>query len=75
MKSYIGLHIPDKTSYVYDALGNRTNVNVQNGSDVNYVVDCLTNRYNSVGSNSLTYDEAGNLIVDKDGKLVPSDTK
>jgi len=29
--------------------------------------DNLTNRYNSVGGNSLTYDAAGNLTTDKDG--------
>jgi len=35
-------------------------------SDVNYVVDYLTNRYEKVGDANLAYDAAGNLIVDKD---------
>ena len=34
---------------------------------MNYVVDNLTNRYEKVGDANLSYDEAGNLIVDKDG--------
>jgi len=34
---------------------------------VNYVIDANTNRYDSVGGNSLTYDAAGNLTTDKDG--------
>jgi len=49
-----------------DDLGNRTNVNIKDGSDVNYVVADLTNRYTSVDGNSLTYSKAGGLEVDKD---------
>jgi YD repeat-containing protein len=50
-----------------DDLGNRTKVNVRDGNDVNYVVDDLTNRYNTVGDANLSYDSAGNLTADKDG--------
>jgi len=50
-----------------DLLGNRTKVNVRDANDVNHAVDNLTNRYNTVGGANLTYDQAGNLAVDKDG--------
>jgi|GEM_PF-1237932 len=50
-----------------DKLGNRESVNVRDGNDVNYAVDTLTNRYDSIGANSLEYDPAGNLIKDRDG--------
>ena len=53
--------------FTMDDLGNRTTVNVRDGNDVNYVVDNLTNRYNSVGDANLSYDSAGNLTADKDG--------
>ena len=53
--------------FAMDKLGNRTNVNLKDGNDVTYSVDNLTNRYNTVGGNSLTYDAAGNLTKDKDG--------
>jgi YD repeat-containing protein len=52
--------------FTMDDLGNRTKVNEHDGADVNYVVDNLTNRYDSVGANSLTYNEAGDLIQDRD---------
>jgi len=42
-------------------------VNVWDGNNVDYVIDANTNRYDSVGGNSLTYDAAGNLTTDKDG--------
>jgi len=59
----------DDTNEIFtmDDLGNRDTVNLRSGSDVNYVVDVLTNRYTAVGSNSLSYDSAGNLTRDKDG--------
>ena len=53
--------------FTIDDLGNRTSVNVRDGNNVAYSVDNLTNRYNSVGGNSLTYDKAGNLTTEKDG--------
>ncbi|MHC4867878.1 MAG: hypothetical protein ACYTEX_27725, partial [Planctomycetota bacterium] len=49
-----------------DDLGNRDNVNMRDGSDVNYVIDNLTSRYESVDGNNLAYDAAGNLVTDKD---------
>jgi len=52
--------------FTMDDLGNRTKVNEHDGNDVTYSVDNLTNRYNSVGPNSLAYDKAGDLIHDKD---------
>jgi YD repeat-containing protein len=53
--------------FAMDDLGNRTTVNVRDGNDVNYLVDSLTNRYNTVGDANLSYDSAGNLTADKDG--------
>lgn len=50
-----------------DDLGNRTEVDLRDGSDETYVVDDDTNRYTSIGGNNLTYDDAGNLTTDKDG--------
>lgn len=41
-------------------------INVRDTNDIVYSVDNTTNRYNSVGGNSLTYDKAGNLTTDKD---------
>ena len=43
------------------------NVNYPDGNDVNYLVDNLTNRYNTIGDANLSYDSAGNLTADKDG--------
>jgi len=53
--------------FTMDDLRNRTTLNVRDGNDVNYLVDNLTNRYNSVGDANLTYDSAGNLTADKGG--------
>ncbi|MFC1678049.1 hypothetical protein ACFL3G_13445 [Planctomycetota bacterium] len=50
-----------------DDLGNRNNVNLRSGSNEDYVIDANTNRYTSVGGDSLTYDAAGNRTTDKDG--------
>ena len=40
---------------------------MRDGNNVNYDIDSLTNRYDSVGGNNLTYDAAGNLTKDKNG--------
>jgi YD repeat-containing protein len=48
-------------------LGNRDSVIVRDGNNVNYDIDNLSNRYESVGGNTLAYDAAGNLTTDKDG--------
>ncbi|MHC4648597.1 MAG: hypothetical protein ACYTBJ_24335, partial [Planctomycetota bacterium] len=34
---------------------------------MNYVIDYLTNRYSKVGDANITYDQAGNLKVDRQG--------
>ena len=34
---------------------------------MNFVVDDDTNRYTSIGGNSITHDDAGNVTADKDG--------
>ncbi|MHC4621197.1 MAG: RHS repeat-associated core domain-containing protein, partial [Planctomycetota bacterium] len=34
---------------------------------MNYIIDYLTNRYSKVGDANITYDQAGNLALDKDG--------
>jgi len=52
--------------FTMDDVGNRSNVNLKDESDVNYVVDNLTNRYDRVGDANLAYDAARNLVVDKD---------
>ena len=53
-------------AFTIDDLGNRSNVNVRDGNDIAYSIDNSTNRYNSVGGSSLTYDKAGSLTADKD---------
>jgi len=50
-----------------DDLSNRTNVKLRDDSNEVYVVDANTNRYDSVGGNSLAYDAAGNLATDNQG--------
>jgi len=48
-----------------DKLGNRDQVHTRDGNNIDYVIDDLTNRYDKVGNNTLTYDVAGNLKKDK----------
>jgi len=51
-----------------DALGNRTgDQTLRDDGTVNFTVDSLTNRYASVGGNSITHDDAGNLTTDRQG--------
>ncbi|MFC1739701.1 hypothetical protein ACFL1G_11755 [Planctomycetota bacterium] len=59
----------DSTDEVFtiDDLGNRDTVNLRSGSDEDYDIDELTNRYEEIDSASLEYDNAGNLARDKDG--------
>jgi len=59
--------LTEDEQFTYDDLGNRTNVNLRSGSNESYSVNSTTNRYNSVGGNSITYDDAGNMTIDKDG--------
>jgi RHS repeat-associated protein len=50
-----------------DDLGNRSgSINLRSGT-VNFTVDDDTNRYTSIGGNSTTHDDAGNLTTDKNG--------
>jgi RHS repeat-associated protein len=64
---YLKGELTEDEVFTMDDLGNRTEVNLRNGSDETYVVDDDTNRYTSIGGNNLTYDDAGNLTTDKDG--------
>ena len=51
-----------------DDLGNRDgNKTLRSDGTVNFVVDDDTNRYTSIGGNTITHDNAGNLTTDKDG--------
>jgi RHS repeat-associated protein len=52
-----------------DDLGNRTTVNLRSGLDQVYMASTpnLTNRYTTIDSQPLAYDEAGNLTQDHDG--------
>jgi RHS repeat-associated protein len=48
--------------------GGRTVVGVLRGDGaVGFTVQSSTNRYTSIGGNSISHDDAGNLTVDKDG--------
>lgn len=50
-----------------DDLGNRSgNQTLWDDGTVSFAVDTLTNRYSSVGGDTLTHDDAGNLTGDKD---------
>ncbi len=40
---------------------------MRDGNNVDYDIDNLSNRYDSVDGNTLAYDAAGNLTTDKDG--------
>ena len=51
----------------YDKLGNRDGVQYLREGTENYSVDSATNRYDSVGGNSLTNDDARNLTGDPKG--------
>ena len=53
--------------FVYNDLGNRDLVNLKAGSDEDYVIDANNNRYVTIDSNALEYDNAGNLTKDKNG--------
>ena len=57
----------DDEVFTMDDLGNRLNVNLRSDTNEVYAVDANSNRYNSVGGNSLSYDAAGNLTTDADG--------
>jgi len=54
-------------AFTIDDLGNRDSVIVRDGNNVDYDIDNLSNRYDSVGGNTLAYDAAGNLTKDRQG--------
>jgi len=54
-------------TFTMDKLGNRDQVHTRDGNNIDYVIDDLTNRYDSIGGSSLSYDAAGNLTKDKNG--------
>jgi RHS repeat-associated protein len=59
---------PDREdSFVMDSLGNRTGDQTLSDGTVNFTVNSLTNRYTSIGGNSISHDAAGNLTQDHDG--------
>lgn len=50
-----------------DDLGNRDgNQSLRDDGTVDFTVDSATNRYSSVGGNSISHDDAGNMSTDKD---------
>jgi hypothetical protein len=49
-------------AFTIDDLGNRDLVNGRDGNNVDYAIDNLTSRYDSVRGNTLRYDAGGNLI-------------
>ncbi|MBL7214296.1 MAG: transposase [Phycisphaerae bacterium] len=55
-------------AFAMDDLGNRDgSQTLRDGSSDSYSVDTTTNRYTSIDSANLDYDDAGNLTDDKDG--------
>ena len=64
----IGLLTEDE-QFTYDKLGNRENVNLRDGTNQDYAVNYLTNRYDNDQSEDIvcTYDDAGNTTVDPNG--------
>jgi RHS repeat-associated protein len=59
---FVDYNDTNSTSYVYDSLGNRVNVN-ENGSVTSYVRNSL-NQYTTVSGASYSYDDNGNLTDD-----------
>ncbi len=55
--------LTEDEQFTYDSLGNRTNVNLRNGSDEVYSLanPNLNNQYTAIGGISLTHDTAGNM--------------
>jgi hypothetical protein len=47
--------------------GNQTLRDDPGAHGMNFVVDDDTNRYTSIGGDSITHDDAGNVAADKDG--------
>jgi YD repeat-containing protein len=76
-------HDSDTEAFNMDDLGNRDgNQTLRDDGTVNFVVDDDTNRYTSIGGNSITLsaaksrsigNDAGNLTTDKDGYMYEPD--
>jgi len=66
--SNVPYHDSQTETFNMDNLGNRDgNQALRDEGTVNFTVDPATNRYSSVGGNSISHDFAGNLTIDKDG--------
>ena len=61
--------LTEDEQFSYDKLGNRESVNLRDGSDEDYAVNYLTNRYDNDQGEDIVcdYDAAGNTIVDPKG--------
>ena len=61
--------LTEDEQFTYDSLGNRTNVNLRNGTNEVYSLTNpnLNNQYTAIGGNSLTHDNAGNMTEDHSG--------
>jgi YD repeat-containing protein len=53
--------------FTIDDLGNRSSVNPRSGSNISYIMNNTSNRYDNIDGHNLAYDYAGNLTIDKDG--------
>ncbi len=57
-------HDSDTEAFTMDALGNRTgDQTLRDDGTVDFTVDSATNRYSSVGGNSISHDDAGNMTT------------
>ncbi|MBN1818027.1 MAG: hypothetical protein JW828_11765, partial [Sedimentisphaerales bacterium] len=62
------VHDSDTEAFAMDDLGNRDgNQTLRDDGTVNFVVDDDTNRYTSIGGQSITHDDAGNMTQDRQG--------
>lgn len=61
--------LTEDEQFTYDKLGNRESVNLRDGTDQDYAVNSLTNRYDNDAGEDIVceYDEDGNTIVDPNG--------
>ena len=63
------IHCGQTATKTYDKLGNRESVNMRDGTDQDYAVNELTNRYDDDQGEDIVceYDDAGNTTVDPNG--------
>ena len=65
---YLVNSTPDhEETFVMDTLGNRTGNQTLTQGTVDFTVQSSTNRYTSIGGNTITHDFAGNMTTDKGG--------